>query len=122
MYDSHKIWSKTEKKYKTVRRLIGKIDKESGKVVPTGPRGRPKRESREPNLKSNTPKTPTTAVPVETAASDVQALSTTIAELKIENSLLINEREKITGLLDGIMHFAQQARELLDQTDGEKSD
>lgn len=111
------MWSKSEKKYKTIRRIIGKIDPDSGQIVPTGPRGRPRREPREPISDATTTKKTATASLADVATSDVRTLNATIAELRIENSLLISEREKITGLLDNIMHFAEQARDLLDQSD-----
>ena len=52
---------------------------------------------------------------------DVQALNTTIAELKIKNTLLMNEREKLSELIDGIMHFASQAKELLEHPSDDSS-
>ena len=105
IYDSHKVWSKSEKKYKTVRKLIGKIDPATGLIVPTGPRGRP---STKPQVQS-----PEAAPSGAANARDVQALAATIAELRIENSLLKTERESVAELLDGIIDLAQQARDLL---------
>ncbi len=122
VYDSHKVWSKTDKKYKTVRKCIGKVDPTTGKIIPTGPRGRPRREPRELNSEPTTGKTPAISAPGDPTAEDVQALHAMIARLKLENSLLRSEREKIRPLLDGIMHFAEQARELLDQTDSALGD
>lgn len=116
VYESHKTWLKSEKKYKTVRKLIGKIDPETGKIVPTGPRGRPRREPREPNFEATTTKTPSTSI-IDKALDDIRVLNTSMAVLRIENNLLISEREKISDLIDSIIQFAEQARKLLDQAD-----
>ena len=116
VYESHKTWLKSEKKYKTVRKLIGKIDPETGKIVPTGPRGRPRREPREPNFEATTTKTPSTSI-IDKALDDIRVLNASMAVLRIENNLLISEREKISDLIDSIIQFAEQARKLLDQAD-----
>ena len=115
VYESHKKWSKEEKKYKTIRKLIGKIDPMTGRVVPTGPRGRPRSKPLEPNSRA------AKAEPLDASEIDVQALNTTIAELKIKNTLLMNEREKLSELIDGIMHFASQAKELLEHPSDDSS-
>ncbi len=43
VYESTNYWDKEAKKYKAHRKLIGKLD-ENGEIVPTGKRGRPKKE------------------------------------------------------------------------------
>ena len=42
VYESKKYYDREQHKSKTKRRLIGKIDKATGEIVPTGPRGRPR--------------------------------------------------------------------------------
>lgn len=116
MYDSHKKWSKEEKKYKTIRKLIGKIDPETGQVVPTGPRGRPRRKPL--GLDSEPVKA---EPPNEATAVDTQALNNTIAKLTIENAMLISEKEKVGELLDDILRLATQVRDLLNQSCADSS-
>ncbi len=41
VYDSKKVYDKTTNKTKLVRKLIGKIDPDTGEIVPTGRVGRP---------------------------------------------------------------------------------
>ncbi len=43
VYESHNFWDKEAKKYKARRKLLGKLD-ENGDLIPTGPKGRPKKE------------------------------------------------------------------------------
>lgn len=40
VYESESYWDKDLKQPRSRRRLVGKIDPETGEVVPTGPRGR----------------------------------------------------------------------------------
>lgn len=40
VYESESYWDKTLKQPRSRRRLVGKIDPETGEVVPTGPRGK----------------------------------------------------------------------------------
>jgi len=41
VYDSKKVYDKATHKKKLIRKLIGKIDPNTGAIVPTGPVGRP---------------------------------------------------------------------------------
>ena len=42
VYDSYSYWDKEKKQPRSKRKLIGKLDPETGEIVPTGKRGRPK--------------------------------------------------------------------------------
>ena len=44
VYDSHSYWDKDLKQPRSTRKLIGKLDPVTGEIVPTGKRGRPKKE------------------------------------------------------------------------------
>ena len=44
VYESTSYWDPATKMPRCHRRLIGKLDPETGKVVPTGKRGRPKKD------------------------------------------------------------------------------
>lgn len=43
VYESESYWDKEKKQPRSKRKLIGRIDEETGEVVPTGGRGRPKK-------------------------------------------------------------------------------
>lgn len=47
VYDSKKVHDKTTNKTKLVRKLIGKIDPDTGEIVPTGRVGRPLKNRRQ---------------------------------------------------------------------------
>lgn len=44
VYESESYWDKEKKQPRSKRKLIGKIDEETGEIVPTGGKGRKKRE------------------------------------------------------------------------------
>lgn len=44
VYESKSYWDPQKKQSRNTRRIIGKIDPETGEIVPTGPRGRPRKE------------------------------------------------------------------------------
>ena len=43
VYESESYWDKEKKQPRSRRKLIGKIDEETGEIVPTGGRGRRKK-------------------------------------------------------------------------------
>lgn len=43
VYESESYWDKEKKQPRSKRKLIGRIDEETGEIVPTGGRGRPKK-------------------------------------------------------------------------------
>lgn len=43
VYESESYWDKEKQQPRSKRKLIGKIDEETGEIVPTGGRGRPKK-------------------------------------------------------------------------------
>ena len=44
-YESHAYWDKEKKQSRAHRTLIGRLDKETGKIVPTDGRGRKRRKN-----------------------------------------------------------------------------
>ncbi|MCD7712624.1 MAG: hypothetical protein LUJ25_07970 [Firmicutes bacterium] len=44
VYESESYWDKEKKQPRSKRKLIGKIDEETGEIVPTAGRGRPKKD------------------------------------------------------------------------------
>lgn len=45
VYESESYWDKEKQQPRSKRKLIGKIDPDTGEIVPTGKKGRPKKES-----------------------------------------------------------------------------
>lgn len=52
VYESESYWDKEKKQPRSRRKLIGKLDEESGEIVPTGNSGRKKSASGEEGEKS----------------------------------------------------------------------
>ena len=49
VYESISYWDEEKKQYRSKRRVIGKLDPETGEIIPTGKRGRkPKEASAQP--------------------------------------------------------------------------
>ena len=51
VYESESYWDKEKKQPRNRRKLIGKLDPITGEIVPTGKKGRPKKE-KDPNEKN----------------------------------------------------------------------
>ena len=105
VYSSHKKWDKEAKKYKDIRKLIGKLDQD-GNLVPTGRVGRRKK-----NADVNAP-------PINTASNDRfeelyyaehKRLEETANELSIvrqKNLDLSVRNERLTSTLEKMVNVA----------------
>ncbi len=116
VYESHSYWDKEAKKYKAHRKLLGKLD-ENGKLVPTGKRGRPKKER-----STAAPKTPedyTLQEALDKARADMAVLQTRYDEdlmgLYKENDELRQElhdlRRRYQSLIDQLQDLVRQSVE-----------
>lgn len=56
VYESKSYWDREKKQPRNKKTLIGKIDPETGEVVPTGPKGRPRKEQHAPDPDEQTQK------------------------------------------------------------------
>lgn len=56
VYESKSYWDREKKQPRNKKTLIGKIDPETGEVVPTGPKGRPRKEQPAPDPDEQTQK------------------------------------------------------------------
>lgn len=100
VYSSDYYWDKDKKQSRSRRRLIGKIDKETGEVVPTGKQGRKKKkQSLQDENKANSD-----------SAGAVQKLEDKVKEQKIE---IISLRERINLLEKQIAELQTEKDELL---------
>lgn len=88
VYENESYWDKEKKQPRSHRKLIGKIDPETGEMVPTGKRG-PKKKS-----------------PVTSSADDMQDRSDIeklIAEKDAEISHLRSENRKLAADLERLV-------------------
>lgn len=93
VYESESYWDKEKKQPRSKRTLIGKIDEETGEIVPTGGRGRKKAEPDKP-AEQEKPQKPVTDYVQQLAEKDEL-----IRSLKSENQRLIKEKQKILDSL-----------------------
>lgn len=91
VYESESYWDKDLKQPRNRRKLIGKIDKETGELVPTGRKGRPKK-----TVSENTDKQ--------------------ISELKDKYELLIKQKDQV--IMDQkltIIELTKKNKDLIDE-------
>ncbi len=94
VYESEPYWDPEKQQSRSKRKLIGKIDKETGQIVPTGKRGR-KKQARpagdETHAGAMVEKLESV---IEEQKREILSLKTDIADLKKENRLLQSRSEK----------------------------
>lgn len=90
-YESVSYWDKDLKQPRSHRRLIGKLDPETGEIIPTGAKGRPKKEAASP-AQDNTSA-------MEKRSDDITRIiaekDRKIEELKEQNRRLSREKDEI---------------------------
>lgn len=94
VYSSESYWDKEKKQPRSKRTLIGKIDEETGEMVPTGKSGRKKADAKTP-ASDKEPGSPIT--------DQVRLLSEKDKEiqiLKAENRTLLREKQEILKALE----------------------
>lgn len=77
VYESESYWDKEKKQPRSRRKLIGKLDDETGEIIPTGKKGRSRKKDSGPDV----------ALPPE-ATSDDDALRRDLHRLEEENRKL----------------------------------
>lgn len=95
VYESESYWDKEKKQPRSRRKLIGKLDEETGEVIPTGKSGRKKLSEKETE-ESNSPE-PITEYTRVIAEKDEQ-----IQALKAENRTLLKEKQDILKTLEAL--------------------
>ena len=105
VYESEPYWDPEKKQSRSKRKLIGKIDKETGEIVPTGPRGRKKQETGgQGSGKAGMARSGPEAVlklerVVEEQKREILSLRTEIDRLKRENRQLQSSSTRARGLV-----------------------
>ena len=111
VYESEAYWDPEKKQSRSKRRLIGKIDKETGEVVPTGKRGRKKRSSVSPETAESDRRSGNDITPDE---GQVQRLEAVIEEQKAE---IINLKTQVDSLRKENHKLLAETREAKKQAD-----
>lgn len=85
-YESTSYWDKERKQPRSRRRLIGKLDPETGEIVPTGAKGRPRKE--------------TSASPVQDVPSQDSVPNDIVEVLSQKNREIVQLQAEIRRLID----------------------
>lgn len=97
VYEQDMKWNPQTKRPEGTRKLIGKIDPATGEIVPTGKRGRKKKEP-----ESNVQTDPQLVKQNQSLQSMVDSLRKQITDLTMENSDLKKERNELERKLQRI--------------------
>ena len=95
VYESESYWDKEKKQPRSRRKLIGKLDEETGEVIPTGKSGRKKSSEKEAG-ENNSPE------PVTEYIRAIAEKEEQIRELKAENRALLKEKQDILKTLEAL--------------------
>lgn len=85
-YESKAVWDKEKKQSRAHRRLIGKVDPDSGEIIPTDGRGRKRSPNYDPGTDVEEPMPAT-----------VKGLREEIRRLRAENARLENKLKELGG-------------------------
>lgn len=94
VYDSHSYWDKERKQHRSDRKLLGKIDPESGEIVPT-------RKKKEPDSAGGRPSVSVRDFEAKMAKKDeeIQNLRNKIGEIQKE----LKEKDRILDRIRSII-------------------
>lgn len=94
VYDSHSYWDKERKQHRSDRKLLGKIDPESGEIVPT-------RKKKEPDSAGGEPSISVRDFEAKMAKKDaeIQTLRNKIGEMQKE----LKEKDRILDMIRSII-------------------
>lgn len=95
VYDSHSYWDKERKQHRSDRKLIGKLDPETGEVIPT-------RKKKEPDETSKNSSALTKDLEMQLARKDeeLQAVRNKIDELQKE----LKEKDRILDKIRSVIN------------------
>ena len=102
VFESHSYWDKEKKAPRNTKKLIGKIDPETGEIVPTRKRGE---KAKAPNLENGTDYRSL----YENAVKDIEKKDEEIKRLRQEMaSLLSSEESSLKQAMDALkVHAAR---------------
>lgn len=109
VYESESYWDAEKGQSRSRRRVIGKIDPETGEVIPTGKRGRKKKE---PSQNISEPSGGTAALYAQ-SLEKIQALEERIRTLEQQVSVLERRNEKLTALIRKSDRLLMQNHQML---------
>ncbi len=111
VYESISYWDPEKKQSRSKRRVIGKLDPITGEVIPTGKRGRP-RKQKEASDDSHTP-VPESADPTQQATIREQQI--TISTLQQQIAGLQEENLRLRKMIAKADRLAEKSRKLFEE-------
>lgn len=112
VYESISYWDAEKQQSRSKRRVIGKLDPETGEIVPTGKRGR---------RKDPAPKAPAEATlaqdGLEALQSQIRQQQIEISTLKEQASSLAEENRRLRASLSKAGILAEKLRDICSPTD-----
>lgn len=114
VYESHSYWDKEKQQPRAKRKLLGRLDPETGEIVPTGRRGpKPKKpedtSTTEAAKAAASEKAESTADLKQKVEHEFAALQTENKRLAKENQQLHSEVDRLNGVITGIMTSCKEA-------------
>lgn len=106
VYESTSYWDADKRQSRSKRKLIGKLDPETGEVIPTGGRGRKKKD---PAVVSNDETVQKQEQMIRDLTDKLSQKNATIASLQKENRELQDALLKIQKLLDQGLQISASA-------------
>ncbi|MDO5138867.1 MAG: hypothetical protein Q4D71_10495 [Oscillospiraceae bacterium] len=107
VYESVSYWDPEKKQARSKRKCIGKIDPETGEMIPTGKRGRKPKATAAP---TDDTKLQEMTARYEQAAAEAGALKAEVSKLKNEITDLRRQNRKLHLTLEKAERILQQAR------------
>lgn len=103
VYESISYWDAEKKQSRSKRKCIGKIDPETGEIVPTGRRGR-KKKTAESESQENDHQL---SVQYDQAIKEIDLLKAKLIDLEAHNQALTSDNQKLHAKLREILCIAQ---------------
>ena len=95
VYESESYWDKEKKQPRSRRKLIGKLDEETGEIIPTGKSGR-KKSSQKETEENSSPEPITEPLRIITEKEEQ------IRALEAENRALLDQKQDILETLKAL--------------------
>ena len=99
VYESESYWDKEKKQPRARRKLIGKLDEETGEIIPTDGRGRNRKVNKEKNSDNTTLESSSNEL-IKEKDREIKELKAKIFALEKEKAAI---RKQLKKILDSIL-------------------
>lgn len=113
VYESISYWDDEKKQSRSKRRVIGKLDPETGEIIPTGKRGRKRKEDTEP-LQAGESENSELRQLYEESQSTIRKLKQELEEQDKAIKALAAERDRLSGIISRSRQYLEQCAVLLE--------